>query len=350
VGRALALVLQSSPTELTVVAPDLGASGPAVLTVEAAGRSNSAATPVQVGAGSSSTYRLRFYAAPTEVLGQVFVSTVAGPMLLVASKDDAPSVEERAAKAALTLGALADTASAGRPAAVEARNPPALAVVGGDVVLRVTPEDAAAYANPPGVTGKATAPTPAALATHWAALVGDALAMFARGERPTRLFATTGRARALLDLQAEVGFRPGAGVPAQRMAQLSSDTQQKLRDLALLPGAPAAGLAAVAVEGHWEGELADSDGVTKAVVVELRLAGKGLAGTLAFGRKVAVQIPLGDVVVQGSTLRFNLRRAGSVHAFEGTIGAGEVSGPLHEGTLQGRAVGRLNLRYVRPAL
>ena len=179
VGRALALVLQSSPTELTVVAPDLGASGPAVLTVEAAGRSNSAATPVQVGAGSSSTYRLRFYAAPTEVLGQVFVSTVAGPMLLVASKDDAPSVEERAAKAALTLGALADTASAGRPAAVEARNPPALAVVGGDVVLRVTPEDAAAYANPPGVTGKATAPTPAALAAHWAALVGDALAMFA---------------------------------------------------------------------------------------------------------------------------------------------------------------------------
>ena len=350
IGRALALVLQASPTELTVVAPDLGMSGPAVLTVEAAGRSNSASIPVQVGAGSSSTYRLRFYAAPAEAAGQVFVATVAGPMLLLASKDDAPSVEERAAKAALVLSALADAAGAGRSASVEARNPPALAVVGGDVILRVTAEDAAAYARPPGVTAKGSAPTPSALAAHWAALVGDALAMFARGERPTRLFATTGRARALLDLQAEVGFRPGSGVAAIRMAQLSPEAQQKLRDMAMLPGAPAPGLAGAAVEGRWEGELADSDGVTKAVVVELRLKGIALSGTLALGRKVTLQIPLTDVTVQGGNLRFSLRRAGSVHAFEGAIGAGEIEGPLHEGSLQGRTVGRLSLRWVRPPL
>lgn len=348
IGRALALVLQASPTELHVVAPDLGMAGPAVLTVEAAGRSNTAAVPVQVGAGSSSTYRLRFYAAPTEVAGQVFVATVAGPLLLLASKDDAPSVEERALKAASALDTLADAASAGRPAALEARSPPALAAVGGDTILRVTPADAAAYANPPGVAGKGSAPTPAALAAHWAALVGDTLAMFAQGERPTRLFAITGRARALLDVQAELGFRPGSGVAALRMAQLSAEAQQKLRELALLPGAPVQGLAGVAVEGRWEGELVDSDGVTKAVVVELRLKGTTLSGTLALGRKVALQIPLVDVVVQGGTLRFNLRRAGALHAFEGTIGAGEVAGPLHEGTLQGRTVGRLTLRYVRP--
>ena len=348
IGRALALVLQASPTELTVVAPDLGMSGPAVLTVEAAGRSNSAAVPVQVGAGSSSTYRLRFYAAPTEVAGQVFVATVAGPMLLLASKDDAPSVEERALKASSALSALADAAGAGRPAAVEARNPPALAVVGGETILRVTPADAAAYANPPGVSAKGSAPTPAALAAHWAALIGDTVAMFARGERPTRLFATTGRARALLDVQAELGFRPGSGVAAVRMAQLSAEAQQKLRELALLPGAPVQGLAGAAVEGRWEGELVDADGVTKAVVVELRLKGSTLSGTLALGRKVALQIPLVDVVVQGGSLRFNLRRAGSVHAFEGAIGAGEVAGPLHEGSLQGKTVGRLTLRYVRP--
>ena len=221
-------------------------------------------------------------------------------------------------------------------------------MVGGETILRVTPADAAAYANPPGVAGKGSAPTPAALAAHWAALVGDTVAMFARGERPTRLFATTGRARALLDVQAELGFRPGSGVAALRMAQLSAEAQQKLRELALLPGAPVQGLAGAAVEGRWEGELVDADGVTKAVVVELRLKGSALSGTLALGRKVALQIPLVDVVVQGGSLRFNLRRAGSVHAFEGAIGAGEVAGPLHEGSLQGKTVGRLSLRYVRP--
>ena len=167
---------------------------------------------------------------------------------------------------------------------------------------------------------------------------------------PTRLFVTTGRARVLLDVQAELGFRPGSGVAAIRMANLSSEAQQKLRDMALLPGAPAQGQAGAAVEGRWEGELQDSDGVTKAVVVELRLKGSALSGTLALGRKVTLQIPLTDVAVQGANLRFSLRRAGAVHVFEGAIGAGEVAGPLHEGTLQGRAVGRLSLKYVRAPL
>jgi pSer/pThr/pTyr-binding forkhead associated (FHA) protein len=350
IGRASALVLAASPTELVVVAPDLGTAGPAVLTVEAAGRTNSAAVPVQVGAGSSSTYRLRFFAAPAETAGRAFVATVAGPILLLASKDGASSVEERAVKAASALSALADAASSGRPVAVEAGNPPALAVVGGDTILRVTAEDAAAYASPPGVTAAGSSPTPGVLAAHWAALVGDYLAMFARGERPTRLFLTTGRARALLDLQAEVVFRPGSGVAAMRMAQLSAESQQKLREMALLPAAPAQGQAGAAVEGRWEGELQDSDGVTKAVVVELRLKGNALSGTLALGRKVLLQIPLQDLAVRGGSLHFSLRRGGTVHAFEGPIGAGEVAGPLHEGSLQGPTVGRLSLRYVRPPL
>jgi hypothetical protein len=96
-----------------------------------------------------------------------------GPVLLLAAKDDAPSVEERAMKAAAALNAVADAASQGRPGAVETRNPPALAVAGGGVVLRVTDEYAAAYSS-----------TPEAVAAHWAALVGDYLAMFARGEGP----------------------------------------------------------------------------------------------------------------------------------------------------------------------
>jgi IPT/TIG domain/Inner membrane component of T3SS, cytoplasmic domain len=335
-GRVRALVLAASPAELTVVAPDLGMAGPAPLTVEALGRSSTAATPVQVGAGSSATYRLRFFAAPGETPGQVFVSMAAAPTLVFAAKDEASSVEERAVQAAAVLNRLADAASQGRPAAVEARNPPALAVSGGEVIARVTEAEASTYGS--------AAPT---VAAHWAALIGDYLAMFVRGERPTRLFSTTGRARALLDLQSEVGFRPGAGVTASRMAQLSAESQQKLREMSLQLSPPAQGQSGAAVEGVWEGELRDSDGTTKAVVVEIRFAGGRLSGTLALGRKVALRVPLQDLAVQGGTLRFTVRRSGTVHAFESPISAGEVSGPLHEGSIGGPAVGRLTLRYAR---
>jgi hypothetical protein len=264
------------------------------------------------------------------------VATAAGPVLLLAGKDEAPSVEERAVQAAAALNRVADAASQGRSVAVEARNPPALGVAGGEMIARVSAADASAYGS--------AAPT---VAAHWAALIGDYLAMFARGERPTRLFATTGRARALLDLQSEVGFRPGTGVSANRMAQLSAESQQKLREMALLLSAPSPGQAGAAVEGVWEGELRDSDGVVKAVVVEMRLAGGRLAGTLAMGRKVSLKLPLQNLSVDGGTLRFTLQRGGTVHAFAGPVSAGEVSGPLHEGSLTGPAVGRLSLRYVR---
>jgi hypothetical protein len=337
VGREPALVLSAGPTEITFVVPDLGAAGQAPIMVEALGRSSTASVPLQVGAGSSATYRLRFFAAPAEGVGRAYVSMVAAPVLLLAAKDDAASVEERAVKAAVALNALADSSSQGRGGAVEARNPPALAAVAGNVIARVTAEDAAAYSS--------TAP---AVAAHWAALVGDYLAMFARAERPTRLFATTGRARSLLDLQAEVGFRPGTGVAATRMARLSVEGRQKLRDMALQLSPPAPGQAGAAVEGIWEGELRDSDGSLKAVTVELRLSGSRLSGTLSLGqRRVAVRVPLQDVTVQGGSLRFTLVRGGRVQAFEAPVAAGEVSGPLHEGSLGGPAIGRLTLRYVR---
>jgi hypothetical protein len=217
------------------------------------------------------------------------------------------------------------------------REPSALASVGGAVIARVTAEDAAAYASPP-----------QAVAAHWAALVGDYLAMFARGERPTRLFATTGRARSLLDLQSEVAFRPGVGVAATRMAQLSEESHQKLKELALQLAPPAQGQSASAVEGVWEGEMRDADGVVKVVTVEIRLVGGRLSGTLILGTKVAMKVPLLDLTVQDGNLRFTMRRAGKVLAFEGPVASGEVAGPLHEGSLSGPAVGRLTLRYARP--
>ena len=95
----------------------------------------------------------------------------------------------------------------------------------------------------------------------------------------------------------------GTGVTASRMAQLSPESQQKLREMALQIAPPAQGQAGVAVEGIWEGELRDADGTVKAVSVEMRLLGGRLGGTMAIGRKVTVKVPLQDITVQGGTLR-----------------------------------------------
>jgi hypothetical protein len=158
-------------------------------------------------------------------------------VLLLAAKDDAPSVEERAMKAAAALNAVADAASQGGRARSRRAIPPRWPWRG----QRGRPRHRRGRG---GVLEHA-----GGVAAHWAALVGDYLAMFARGERPTRLFAVSGRARTLLDLQTETGFRPGAGVAALRMTQLSVETSRSCATWPSLLAAPAQGQAGVAVEG-----------------------------------------------------------------------------------------------------
>ena len=86
--------------------------------------------------------------------GQATVGTEIAPVLLLSWKDESRSVGERALRVAAALNAAVDRARVGQPAAFEAREQPAIgvALVGApDLLVRVTPQDAAAYETPPGL-------------------------------------------------------------------------------------------------------------------------------------------------------------------------------------------------------
>jgi hypothetical protein len=174
------------------------------------------------------------------------------------------------------------------------------------------------------------------------------VALFAEGQRPTRLFALSARARAFLDLQAELGFRPGSPLPAERLARLSPETASKLREMALFVGSPGQGFVAAVVEGRWEGELTEADGVSRPVVVELRTSGGRPTGTMSTaGGTVSMAMPLQDVVVQPRSIRFGLRKGGSLRVFMGALDGSSISGEIHDGSAEGPAIGRLALQFVR---
>jgi hypothetical protein len=256
-------------------------------------------------------------------------------------------VGERAYKASMLLNAVAERLRNGRPTEVEAReNPPALTLAGtSDVLLRATAEDASGYAEAPGLERRA-APSPSALAAHWAALVSDYLAIFVQSQRPVRLFEMSAHARALLDLQTDVGFRPGAPVAAVRVAQVSPATSTKLRELALVVAPPVAGAGSAAVEGRWEGELVEVDGTAKPVVVDLRTREGRLTGSLSTGRRrVSMAIPLQELAVQQGTLRFKIRTGSQVRLFVGKVVGNTIEGELRAGEAEGAPAGRLTLRF-----
>ena len=68
---------------------------------------------------------------------------------------------ERALRVAAALNAIVDRARVGQAAAFEVREEPApgVALVGApDLVVQVTPQDAAAYETPPGLPGRGAPP------------------------------------------------------------------------------------------------------------------------------------------------------------------------------------------------
>ena len=88
---------------------------------------------------------------------------------------------------ASALNAAVDRARVGQAAAFEAREQPAIgvALVGApDLLVRVTPQDAAAYETPPGLPVRGAPPTPIALARHWAALLNDTVVVGTSGGKP----------------------------------------------------------------------------------------------------------------------------------------------------------------------
>jgi hypothetical protein len=164
------------------------------------------------------------------------VGTEIAPVLLLSGKDESRSVGERALRVAAALNAAVDRARVGQPAAFEAREQPAIgvALVGApELLVPVTPQDAAAYETPPGLPVRGAPPTSIALARHWTALLNDTLVVGTSGGKPTAAASIAPAAgAAFAQLRAALPWQYGSGLSSARVVALSGDLKRRLREAA----------------------------------------------------------------------------------------------------------------------
>jgi hypothetical protein len=236
-----ALVLAANPVELAVVVPPAARAQPEFLArvvVQAGGRTSSDGAAFPLQRLVEGTWVLRFL--PLAVgeggaKGLAAVGTEIAPVLLLSGKDDARSVGERAWRVSAALNAVVDRARVGQGVAFEAREVPAagVALVGApDLLVRVTPEDAAAYAAPPGVAARGGAPTLVELARHWTALLGDTLVIGTSGGQPSATAASPAAGAALAQLRAALPWEYGRGISNARVVAVPEDLKRRLREAA----------------------------------------------------------------------------------------------------------------------
>ncbi len=187
-----ALVVAANPTEMAVVVPPPARPQPETLApvvVRAGGKTSAEGAVFPVQQLVEGTWVPRFLAgALVEAsAGQAVVGTQVAPVLLLSGKDESRSVGERALRVASALNAIVERARVGQPATFEAREEPSpgVALLGSpDLIVKVTPDDVAAYDTPPGLPARGAPPTPAALARHWAALLTDTVVVGTSGGKP----------------------------------------------------------------------------------------------------------------------------------------------------------------------
>jgi hypothetical protein len=230
-----ALVLSSTPTEIEVVAPVARLAQRETLArvvVEASGKPSSGAVFPLLRLTSGS-YVLRFFAASEEGAARAaFVSTEIGPVLMLTGKGNAPSVAQRALRAAEALNQVIQRPGRDRPV-FEARDEPPIGVglAGGPgVLIRATPQDAAAYQNPPGVPPRGGPPTPVALARWWAAVLNDYVVITTSPAQPSHVEALSPSVGATMkQARSALAWQYGSKVPNSRVAGLSADMRRQLR-------------------------------------------------------------------------------------------------------------------------
>jgi hypothetical protein len=238
-----ALVVASTPNEIRVVAPVPArsqAETPAPVIVHAGDRVSSEGATYPLLRLVDGSYVLRFFAAAAGeggASGQAFLATEIGPVLLLSWQDDARSVAERTMRVAAALNAAVDRARGGTAVVFEGREERDIGVaIAGqpDLILRVTPQDAAAYGAPPGLPPRNGPPTPSALARYWAALLNDYVTIGTGSGRPSQVAALSPAAGSTLgQLRAVLPWQYGVGVGALRVSTLPGDLRRRLREAAL---------------------------------------------------------------------------------------------------------------------
>ncbi len=237
---APALVVAASPVELAVVVPpgrQPQAESLVPVVVRAGGRTSTEPASFPLQRLVEGAWVPRFFAEPAgeDAKEQATVGTEIAPVLLLAWKDDSRSVAERALQVAALLNAAVDRARLGQPVHFEVREQPAIgvALVGAaDLIVRATPQDAAAYQVPPGLPARAGAPTPVELARHWAAVLEDTVVVATSGGQPGAAL-PDGSGAAFAQLRTALPWQYGTGLPSSRVIALSSDLKRRLREAAL---------------------------------------------------------------------------------------------------------------------
>jgi hypothetical protein len=237
-----ALVVAASPVELAVVVPPATRPQPETLArvvVSAGDKASSDAAAFSLLRLVEGTWVPRFFAGAVGeggARGQATVGTEIAPVLLLSWKDDSRSVGERALRVAAALNAAVDRTRIGQRVAFEVREQPAVgvALVGSpDIVVQVTPQDAAAYETPPGLPARSGPPTPVALARHWAALLDDTFVVGTSAGKPTASAAVDPAAgAAFVQLRAALPWQYGAGLSSARVMALPGDLKRRLREVA----------------------------------------------------------------------------------------------------------------------
>lgn len=348
---APALVFSAAESELVVAAPAApiyASQFEATVFVDSRGSRSNPLTAILTRL-SSGYFTPRYFPAPiVGHAGAAFVSTDIGPVLVLGGKADAASTAERAARAAAALNALVEQA-AQKPVALEVRDKPSLGIgVSGspNLLVEVTSEDLAAYEAVDPTLRSRRVPL-RSIASYWAALIQDQIALFVRRERPMRLLELSTRARALSLIYSEALRRAGVGggVPLGVVSPLSSTRERELREMALILPSEGQSVAAAAVEGRWEGTLWEEGQGDKAIIVKLRLVGARLVGALTRRTGgISVDLPLQDVAYEKGTLRFTVVVGGVKQRFEGAVKGEEVSGSIVPAA-GGPSVGRFSLKY-----
>jgi hypothetical protein len=237
-----ALVVAGSASELVIVVPATSHAQAEVtlpVVVQAGGKSSGEGPRFTLQRLVEGAWVPRFLAGVAGeggVAGQASVGTELAPVLLLSWKGDSRSVGERALAVAKDLNAAVDRARVGQPVAFEAREDPdaSVGIVGApDRIVRVFPQDAAAYETPPGFPSRGAPPTAMVLARHWAALLTDVVAIGTSGAKP-KATADYGppAAPAFAQLRAALPWQYGAGVSSTRVVAVPAELRRRLREAA----------------------------------------------------------------------------------------------------------------------
>ena len=353
-GGLRTLVFSASPTELQVAAPappGVSSQVSMPVVVQARGATSAAQLSFVALHPSGTLFRPRFLPALLPDLGPeryVYVSTPLGPVLILTGQGSAASVAERAAAVAAKLNELMDAAADGKSVILEMRDgaSPAVAVAGGAVVAATTAEDPEGYTREAGPKG--VRPTPRQIALHWTALLQDYLSLFGQRQRPFHMMEMTPGAKVLTEMYAEAERRgAGNGVPTSLVNPLSPVWAKSLRDLAMVLPTGSGANPGAAVAGRWVGTMAEDAVGQRDVEIQLRVDGKGLAGTVTTkSGKLAMGVPLQDVAYEKGQVHFRLTSGAVTRHFRGALEGAKVAGTIHEGTATGKAIGRFTLKFV----